>query len=565
MLQRLYIENIALIEALELTFDAGFNVLTGETGAGKSIIIDAVNFVLGERASRELIKYGAAKARAEAVFSIEPDSGVARILREQEIECDGEEVILSRELSAAGKNTCRLNGTLVPASLIKRVSDALVDLHGQHEHQSLLSPENHTGFLDTYDSGGIGQKLDRLRAICAEYEAVKREKNAGFGTEAERFRETDMLSFQAEEIAKANLAPGEDEALAAERLLMMNAERIGSALDDAHAFLYAEDGGNALSAIDGAKKRLREISSLSGDYETLYSRLEDAYYALEDIAFSVRDAKDSLEFDADKLERTEERLRVISDLKRKYGNSIKDILQYAENAQKRLEALMNADKRAAELQARLDALKEDYQEADRALFSLRKDAAEKLRTQVLSHMAHLGLDKADFKVEFSPSHGAELKPEGTAGAEFMLTTNPGEPLKPLSKVASGGELSRIMLCFKAIFADNDKIGTLIFDEIDTGISGRVATVVGEKMLSIASSHQVICVTHLPQIAALAGRHYLVEKHDDGTKTAIGVRPLDKEGIYRRVAQMMDGDPDSKYAYEHAKTLVDRAQKMNKSQ
>ncbi|HWQ58395.1 MAG TPA: DNA repair protein RecN [Clostridia bacterium] len=561
MLRRLYIENIALIDSLELDFGEGFNVLTGETGAGKSIIIDAVNFVLGERASRELIKYGATKARVEAVFDAQGGSAAAHVLSEQGIECEEGEIILSRELTVAGKNTCRINGALVPTALVKRVSDALIDIHGQHEHQSLLSPANHTGFLDAYGHEAIRPKLDSLGKLCADYAKTRLERNAGFGTEAERCREMDMLSFQAEEIAKAQLSPGEDEALAADRLLLMNAERIKTALDEAHSCLCYEEGGNALSFIDGARKRLREISALSPEYEALFTRLEEAYYGLEDIAYSARDAKDALEFDPGKLERTEERLRIISDLKRKYGGTIPEILVYAENAQKRLEALRKSDERAAELDARLGAISREYAGVDAQLSELRESAAESLRARVLAHMADLGLDKADFQVAFTRAQESELKPEGMLSAEYLLTTNPGEPLKPLSKVASGGELSRIMLCFKAIFADNDQIGTLIFDEIDTGISGKVAAVVGEKMLAIAASHQVVCVTHLPQIAALADAHFVVEKKDDGERTTVGVKRLDEEGKYRRIAQMMDGDPDSKYAYEHAKVLIERAGKI----
>lgn len=562
MLRRLYIENIALIDTLELEFDEGFNVLTGETGAGKSIIIDAVNFVLGERASRELIKYGTQKARAEAVFDVVRDSDAFRILHEQEIDFEeGEVVVLSRELTATGRNTCRLNGTLVPVSLLKRVSDTLIDIHGQHEHQSLLSPENHTGFLDLFGSKTIMPKLKELQSVYSQFTAAQREKNSGFGSAEERVREMDILSFQIEEIMKASLSPNEDDTLGAQRLLLSNAERIRTDLDEAHAILLSEEGGNALGLIDSARKNLRDISSMSKEYESLFNRFEEAYYNLEDIAYGVRDAKDSLDFDPEKLERVEERLQVISDLKRKYGNTIEEILAFAQEAQKRLANLMTADEHAAEIDEKLILLASEYKRIDKELFDLRKKAAEQLRSQVLLHMADLGLDKADFNVMFTAASGGGMKPDGTEDAEFLLTTNPGEPLKPLSKVASGGELSRIMLCFKTIFADKDQIGTLIFDEIDTGISGKVAAVVGEKMLAIASAHQVICVTHLPQIAALADAHYIVEKHIEADKTTVEARRLDTEGKYRRIAQMMDGDPNSQYAYEHAKMLIERASKM----
>ena len=561
MLRRLYIENIALIDALELEFSEGFNVLTGETGAGKSILIDAVNFVLGERASRELIKSGAQKARVEAVFSVQRNSRAAHVLAEAEIECEGGEIMLARELTAAGKNTCRVNGVLMPLSAVKRVSDALIDIHGQHEHQSLLDPEGHTAFLDAFDHTAIAPELEALSSLCAKHAALRFEKNAGFGSPEERCREMDILSFQSEEIAKAAPAAGEDEKLAAERLLLMNAERIRSSLGEAHAALYASEGENALSLIDAARRKLRDISSFSPEYDVLHARLDEVYYTLEDVAFLIRDAGDSLEFDPGKLERTEERLRILFDLKRKYGASIPEVLAFAQQAQQRLETLLRADERAAELEGKLRAIERDYHVHDDALSRLREHAAVGLRAQVLAHMADLGLEKSDFEVAFTKTAGAELKPDGTAGAAFLLTTNPGEPLKPLAKVASGGELSRIMLCFKAIFAQNDKIGTLIFDEIDTGISGKVAAAVGEKMLCIAKTHQVICVTHLAQIAALADAHYVVQKTDDGMRTRVDVRALDEEGKYRRIAQMMDGDPDSSFAYEHARALIGRAGKI----
>ncbi len=560
MLRRLHINNIALIDELELELADGFNVLSGETGAGKSIIIDSVNFVLGERASRELIKTGAQRAKAEALFDISDSQNVAALLDAQGIECDDNELILSREITSSGKNTCRINGNLVPVSVLKQVSDMLVDIHGQQEHQSLLAPENHTGFLDRSAHKKTEPLLGQLKDICAEHFALMREKNAGFGSEAERQREADMLSFQIQEIEAASLRPCEDNELNAERLILQNAERIKSALDAAHAALSGEENDSTLTMLDAARRQMRDISSFSKDYEALYSRLEEAYYSVEDIAYSVRDANDSLEFDEGRLDEIEERLQSIAALKRKYGGSIEEILKYAESSAKRLESLTRADEYIAELDAKLDAVTKKYAALDAELSKIRKKAADELRGRVLANMADLGLDKSDFCASFT-SEAGEIKPEGTLTCEFLLTTNPGEPLKPLAKVASGGELSRIMLCFKAIFADNDSMGTLIFDEIDTGISGKVAAMVGEKMLGIASAHQVICVTHLPQIAALADRHFMVEKHTDGETTSVEVSELDEDGKYRRIAQMMDGDADSSYGYEHARMLIERAQKL----
>lgn len=561
MLQSLYLENIALIEKLGIELFPGFNVLTGETGAGKSIIIDAVNFILGERTSRDLIRNGAARAKVEAVFNLNEGDAAFAALDALGIECDGNELILSRELSAAGRNACRVNGTLVPVASLKSVSDTLVDIHGQHEHQALLDAENHISYLDAYCHAESLPIIEKIDAIVSRRNELMLKRNSGFASEREREREMDMLRYQIEEIASANLEVGEEERLSAEKTVLLNAERIRTALETAHMALSGAEEGSALSAIDTARRSMRDIAALNKDYEALGDKIEELYYAAEDISFVLRDTSENVESDMQRLEEIEQRLKLISDLKRKYGRTVEDVIDFGKDAGTKLNELENAEALAAELDAKLDKLKAEYNVAADELSKVRRAAGERLKRDVLNELKDLGMAKAMFDVALSDASGGEPRKGGRETAEFMLSANPGEPLKPLEKVASGGELSRIMLCFKSIFADNDRVPTLIFDEIDTGISGRTAAVVGEKMLGIAKKHQVICVTHLAQIAALAEAHLMVRKYDDGKNTFVETRQLNEEEKVQRIAQMMDGESDSPSALTHARELIARADKI----
>lgn len=561
MLQSLYLENIALIEKLGIELFPGFNVLTGETGAGKSIIIDAVNFVLGERTSRDLIRNGAARAKVEAVFNLNEGDAAFAALDALGIEYDGNELILSRELSAAGRNACRVNGTLVPVASLKSVSDTLVDIHGQHEHQALLDAENHISYLDAYCHAESLPIIEKIDAIVSRRNELMLKRNSGFSSERERERKMDMLRYQIEEIASANLEAGEEERLNAEKTVLLNAERIRTALETAHMALSGAEEGSALSAIDTARRSMRDIAALNKDYEALGDKIEELYYAAEDISFVLRDTSENVESDMQRLEEIEQRLKLISDLKRKYGRTVEDVIDFGKDAGTKLNELENAEALAAELDAKLDKLKAEYNVAADELSKVRRAAGDRLKRDVLNELKDLGMAKAMFDVALSDASGGEPRKGGRETAEFMLSANPGEPLKPLEKVASGGELSRIMLCFKSIFADNDRVPTLIFDEIDTGISGRTAAVVGEKMLGIAKKHQVICVTHLAQIAALADAHLMVRKYDDGKNTFVETRQLNEEEKVQRIAQMMDGESDSPSALTHARELIARADKI----
>ena len=561
MLQSLYLENIALIEKLGIELFPGFNVLTGETGAGKSIIIDAVNFVLGERTSRDLIRNGAVRAKVEAVFNLNEGDAAFAALDALGIEYDGNELILSRELSAAGRNACRVNGTLVPVASLKSVSDTLVDIHGQHEHQALLDAENHISYLDAYCHAESLPIIEKIDAIVSRRNELMLKRNSGFSSQREREREMDMLRYQIEEIASANLEAGEEERLNAEKTVLLNAERIRTALETAHMALSGAEEGSALSAIDTARRSMRDIAALNKDYEALGDKIEELYYAAEDISFVLRDTSENVESDMQRLEEIEQRLKLISDLKRKYGRTVEDVIDFGKDAGTKLNELENAEALAAELDAKLDKLKAEYNVAADELSKVRRAAGDRLKRDVLNELKDLGMAKAMFDVALSDASGGEPRKGGRETAEFMLSANPGEPLKPLEKVASGGELSRIMLCFKSIFADNDRVPTLIFDEIDTGISGRTAAVVGEKMLGIAKKHQVICVTHLAQIAALADAHLMVRKYDDGKNTFVETRQLNEEEKVQRIAQMMDGESDSPSALTHARELIARADKI----
>lgn len=558
MLQRLIIHNVALIEKLDVEFFEGFNVMTGETGAGKSIIIDSVNLVIGERANRELIKHGAERATVQAVFTFSNNNErLVSLCESLGIEDAQDTLILSRELSPSGKNACRANGTLITLAALKSLSDCLIDIHGQHEHQSLLDVQRHVEILDAFASEEIREQKMVVAEQCCAYHAANKRLLKGFLSEQERMRRIDILKFQITEIGNARLEPGEDAALAEERLLLSNSEQIIRSLEESYQRLTAEDSG-ALSNAKHAAQSVLGIASLADQYESIHTRLENAYYDLEDISLILRDAKNSFEYDPSRLNEIEKRLDLFQMLKRKYGASIEDILSFAKKCEEELFEIESE----AELRERMESVREEHQKAYRAaamqLNLSRRKAADEFEKLVLEQLKELGLTRANFNVQIEHDNNS-IGANGSDAVEFYLSTNAGEPLKPLSKVASGGEMSRIMLAFKTIVAAIDGIDTLIFDEIDTGISGRIASVVGEKMLSITRSRQVICVTHLPQIAAMADRHYLVQKSMADQSTTTTLILLDTQLRQHEVARIMGTSEESKLAFEHAGELINAAQ------
>ncbi len=530
-------------------------MLTGETGAGKSIIIDAVNLALGERASKELIKSGADKASVEAEFDISNIPAVRSAMEENQLDPD-EGLIISRELSASGKNVCRINGTLVTLAALRQITDMLVDVHGQHEHQSLLSQNKHIYFLDSFCHEAAEDPKAKVKALYTEYKSIKEALLGGFSSEDERAREMDILRYQIGEIEKAALNEAEEAALNEEKGVLMNGERIMAALQESCEMLTGDNG--AVDLVKTASSSMDSISSLSSDYGEAAKRLEEAFYAVQDIGYALRDMRNSFDFDPGRIDEIQQRLEVYSAIKKKYGPAIADVEAFLNNARLRLDELEGAAQKREQLEKELDEVSARYTEAAENLTAVRRAAAKELESDLLQQLKDLGMEKARFEVEFSQlsSFGAN----GMDRVEFTMSANPGEELKPLEKVASGGEMSRIMLAFKAIAARADSIPTLIFDEIDTGISGRIASVVGGKMVNISDSHQVLCVTHLPQIAALADAHFMVEKSDDGEHTRTDMHRLSLEERYGYLARMMDGADNSSIAYDHARELITASEK-----
>lgn len=560
MLSRLYIENIALIDRLDMSLSAGFSVLTGETGAGKSIVIDAVNLVLGERADRELIKSGCEKALVEAVFQIDHPVTASK-LKALDLELEDGQLLLSRELSLSGRNVCRINGRLASLSLLKSATDLIVDIHGQHEHQSLLHAESHILFLDAFGRSVLQETIEAVAEKYAQWKKLCTSMREGLGTEQERERRIDALTYQLNEIEKSTLKDGEEELLLSERDLLANAERIQSALSDGYECIYGGESASAMRLIKQAVSRMAEISRFGDRYAKLHERLNDAYYTVEDIGIELRDERDVLSFDPFRYQQIEERLDVINKLKRKYGASIAAILDYAQKAQLEIDEIETKRILAEQSESRKKQLEDELYDLSIRLSNKRREIAAELSIKLLGQLVDLGLGKSKFEVDFRPQPSkseAVFTESGLDEVEFLLSTNPGEPLKPLHKVVSGGEMSRIMLALKSISAEADSVSTLIFDEIDTGISGRIASVVGEKMRSIARNRQVICVTHSPQIAALAEAHFLVEKIEADSKVRTSVTELDEESHILAVARIVSGDEPTEQSIAHARDLVQKA-------
>ncbi len=571
MLCQLSIKNIALIDSLTIEFGSGFNVLTGETGAGKSIVIDSMNLALGERADRDLIRAGEERASVEALFDVENCAPVLSLLEENGIECDGGQMIVSRVLTSSGRNIVRINGTLVPLTLLKSVTSALVDVHGQHEHQYLLDESRHLGFLDTYAKHNIDTLKQEVAEAYHKYVTLRtRLRGINNGTK-ERAQRLDMLSYQVAEIKKARLKMGEEESLAEQRELMRNSERIAEALQECVSLLDGQEDSDTPGSTDAIRQTvslLSGISRFSSAFENLENQLRDVYYTLEDLAMQVHVQADQMEFDPKLQEQVENRLEEIKNLKRKYGGSIGEILKYQSDAEKEIEQLSRQEQDSGQLDKKFAEISKKLYDLCINLHEKRVIAGEAFSKAVEKQLNDLGMKNAHMLPEFAPIPAFEeaeafYSATGLDRVRFLLSVNPGEPVKPLSRTASGGELSRIMLAFKAIAADQEDVGTMVFDEIDTGISGRMAQVVGEKMALIGKAHQVICVTHLPQIAALGKHHHLVEKSTDGTRTNTDVRTLSVDERVQELARMVGGVTTTEATLSHAREMLSQAAELTK--
>ena len=532
MLSLLHIENIAVIESADISFDQGFNILTGETGAGKSIVIDAISAILGERAYRDMIRTGAGRASVRAVFTDVPEFAW---FAENGVEYDPE-TIIQREIYLDGKNVCRVNGTLVTVSILRKLGIQLINIHGQHDSASLFDENNHLQFLDDFAVNG---NL-RLQYSTA-YETVaklRREIDSLTMDESEKLRRMETLRFQIEEITKAELEAGEDDALEARRKLLQNAEKLASGMNDAVETVYGgEDTDGAAVLLAQAERSLARIAKYDDSIAALHDKIADLMYQVQDAAEELKDARDDLAYSSDELEQIESRLDVIHRLRRKYGASCVDILDYLERAKQELDEIEFSDDHLERLKGKLSKAEKAAWSAADALRENRMKTAVELSSRILTELAQLDMPRVQFKCEFTE---LELTPNGADAVAFYMSANAGEALKPLSKVASGGELARIMLAIKNVLAEQDQIATLIFDEVDTGVSGRAAQKVAEKLRSVARNKQVLCVTHLPQLAALANTHLLIAKAERDGRTFTTVTHLDIEGRKRELARIIGG-------------------------
>ena len=532
MLSLLHIENIAVIERADISFDRGFNVLTGETGAGKSIVIDAISAILGERAYRDMIRTGTAKASVRAVFTQVPE---LPWFAENAVPYD-EETVIHREVHLDGKNVCRVNGTLVSVSILRKVGIQLINIHGQHDSASLFDEDNHLKFLDDFGDNAelrreYGEKYQLLMNLRREMDRISMD-------EGEKLRRTETLKYQIAEIEKAELEPGEDEALEARRKILQNGEKVADGLEGAVECLYGgEDSDGAAGLLAEAERALAKIARISDSFQPLHDRVADLMYQVQDAAEEVRDQRDSLNYSADELEQLESRLDVIHRLRRKYGATCQDILDYLEKARKELDEITFADDHLQRLQSKCKKAEKEAWAAALALRENREKTAEAMSQRILAELTQLDMPRVQFACRFSQT---ELGPNGADAVAFYMSANAGEALKPMSKVASGGELARIMLAMKNVLAEKDQVQTLIFDEVDTGVSGRAAQKVAEKLRTVAQHKQVLCVTHLPQLAALANTHLLIAKSEREGRTYTSVTALDLEGRKRELARIIGG-------------------------
>lgn len=557
MLVQLAIRNLAVIEQLQIEFAAGLQVLTGETGAGKSIVIDALGLVAGARGSAELVRHGAAKAEIEAMFDVPEGHPVWQVMEVLGIEAEsGDPVIVRRELSAQGKSTIRVNGQLVTLAMLREIGELLVNLHGQHEHQSLLKTDKHLEWLDQLDWPAIGPLREKYRATYDAYAAARQELADLKESVRQTLQMADLYRFQAEEIGAAALREGEEEALEQERLRLSGGEKLLASVSRAYEALNGH--GQALELVSDAVSRLESASQFDRErLGGLLEQIQSAYYQLEDAAHELRTYRDGLEFDPARLDQVESRLAAIQALKRKYGATIGDILALHEKITADLAKLETQDERVAALEQQIDELEQRLAREAEALGHARRRAAKRLSDVIEGHLKDLHMARTRFVVKFDP---APYGKDGSDKVEFLISANPGEPPRPLAKIASGGELSRIMLALKTIFAAIDGIPVLVFDEVDTGVSGQAAQAIARKLADLAGTCQVFSVTHLPQVASMADAHYLIYKEVSGERTYTRVEALAGDRRVEELARMLGGARITETTLQHAREMIELARK-----
>ncbi len=551
MLVVLNIKNFALIQELSVEFGAGFNILSGETGAGKSILIDTIDYVLGGKFSKELIRYGEDKTYVEAIFDMENDE-IYTLLNDLNIEND-ELLVVSRETTISGKSIIKVNGKTIVLSQLKRIREKLLDIHGQHKNQSLLSKGTHILYLDEYNSENISPLLEQFEIVKNRHSQIEDKINELKGND-DREKILDYIKFQIDDIEKAKLKPGEEEDLREQYNILANAEKISSSLINSYNYLNNNPQGN--SVLELLSKVISEFSHSEMHLEKIKDKrvqVEEAYYLLEESTRDIRDIANEIYYDENELAAINERIYEISLYKKKYGDSIDEILKFLEKLKNQYDEFINSEEIILNLKKELSVIEKDMSEIGVKLHEFRCMSAKDLEVRIKEELSYVGLEKAIIKIDVNLSEIANNR--GYDDVQFLISANPGEPLKPLEKVLSGGELSRIMLTLKCVFVDKDKIPTLIFDEIDTGISGVIGKRVGEKMYQVSVKHQVLCITHLPQIAALSDNHYFVSKKVENGKTFTQIRMLNEQDKVCEIAKMIGGDNLSDVAIDNSREMV----------
>lgn len=569
MLAELSIRNFAIIDVLSISFKKGLTVLTGETGAGKSIIIDAIGLLIGGRGSSEFVRYGTPKAEIEGLFLVDAPHPVYAKADELGIDIQDGMVILKRDIMESGKSVCRINGKLVTLSLLKEFGQSLVDIHGQHETQYLMQPEMHLSLLDSFGGEEMEKKVEQYQTVYYEYKELNKQLKNLTENEQQINQRLDLIQYQLEEIHQAELLANEDTELQEEKLKLGNYEKLFNSLQDSYQALYGEEKG--IEQVSVALSHLQNVAHLDDDLNHLQENVANHFYALEEAAYSIRNYFETMEFDPARLDFIETRLNEISKLKRKYGDSVNEILAYAEKIEKELDMLQNKDGNIEALRTQLQKKEKQLQKSASQLSKNRKKLAEQLIAEIHQELKELYMEKTVFDIRITtPAENSDAIKErdfgknGSDEVEFFISTNPGEPLKPMAKVASGGELSRVILALKSIFSQHQGITAIIFDEVDTGVSGRVAQAIAEKIFKVSEGSQVLCITHLPQVAAMADTHLHISKEIANDRTTTHVVSLETSQKVNEIGRMISGVEITELTKQHARELLDLADEIKKT-
>lgn len=564
MLESLRIKNFAIIEELFLDFKEGMTVLTGETGAGKSIIIDAVGLLAGGRGSTEFVRFGSKKCVLEGEFSFRPSAELMNLLGEHEIEHEANTLLVQREIFTSGRTVCRINGSIVTIAVLKEIGSHLIDIHGQNEHQELMVTENHSHLLDYFGPKELLKLKKEYQDVFHDFKQLTRERDQWVFNEQELAQRLDILRYQVDEIEAAQLHPNEEEELLEEEKKLANHQAIVEALSSSYAALQGEEY-SGLDSVGQAMEKMAAVENIDESFKQISESLSTAFFQLQEAASDIYSELDGLEYDEERLNEIETRLNFIQQLKRKYGNSVEAILDHFEKSDKELKSLENREEQVDGLSKKIKTAQTQARKLAEELSAIRKETAVELENSIQEQLKELYMEKVKFQVAFKgpEAAGADepvLTEQGIDKIEFFVSTNPGEPLKALSKVASGGELSRMMLAMKTIFSQSQGITSIIFDEVDTGVSGRVAQAIADKIYSVAKHSQVLCITHLPQVAAMADQHLYIKKTTDDERTQTSVERLMENDRVEEIARMLSGDELTQLTKETASELLKLAGK-----